>query len=254
MTVTADAVGGGSYLAPNTVDVAVLPAAPVLAASTPDWLAYGEIYLTWSGGGEKLEVQVSSDGSGTWVTADNVEGHPSFEEDVVHGLQGDTTYLVRMATFNGAGWSAWSNTPSATVTDGYNGFPPPYQEGMTAYRTGGNYGVPVSDADRLSYDPSKYVILVNDGYGDDPSGQNNNMAYHSSQVDATDAISGAANDRNLAKITFNEAPGASGVQLTVSGAGRGSTRPTAFAWAGRTSSPRPVIGAAPTSPTFPAAT
>ena len=42
--------------------------------------------------------------------------------------------------------------------------------GMTAYRTGGNYGTAVSEADRASGDPSNYVILVDDGYDQDPAG------------------------------------------------------------------------------------
>ena len=124
---------------------------------------------------------------------------------------------------------------------------------MTAYRTGGNYGVPVSDADRLSYDPSKYVILVNDGYGDDPSGQNNNMATTSGRGGRHRCDQRRGERPKSGEDHLERSTGASGVQLTVSGAGRGlrGQRPLRGL---ATSSPRPVIGAAPTSPAFPAAT
>ena len=74
--------------------------------------------------------------------------------------------------------------------------------GLTAHRTGGNYGVAVSPTDQESGDPSNYVILVNDGFGDDPAGVSDNIDYHSSLITAGQPID--LSDQNLARITLNQ--------------------------------------------------
>jgi len=60
--------------------------------------------------------------------------------------------------------------------------------GMTAYRTGGNYGTAVSEADRASGDPSNYVILVDDGYDQDPAGVQDNIDYNTGLINQGEAI------------------------------------------------------------------
>ena len=50
--------------------------------------------------------------------------------------------------------------------------------GLTAYRTGDNHGVQVSQADQQSGDPANYVILVDDGYTQDPSGTLDDIDYN----------------------------------------------------------------------------
>jgi hypothetical protein len=228
VSVSADSVDGGSYDAPNTVPVAVLPAAPSsLGASltSPGMDAFpGRLYLTWSGGADNVVAEESTNNGASWTPVDDLEGNPVLGEVAagwaeVDGLMPSTSYSFRIAALNAAGSSAWSNTASgATDSDTYeSGSVTPLA--MTAYRTGGNYGIAVTDADRLSDDPSNYVILVNDGYGDDPSGQYNNMQYHWNEILGTGTIDDAATDTNLAKIVFHEVPGCTDALITVSGVG-----------------------------------
>jgi hypothetical protein len=74
--------------------------------------------------------------------------------------------------------------------------------GLTAYRTGGNYGVPVSQADQQSGDPSNYVILVDDGYTLDSTGAQNNIAYNSVLVGSDQPVN--LQNQNFARITLDQ--------------------------------------------------
>jgi hypothetical protein len=73
--------------------------------------------------------------------------------------------------------------------------------GMTAYRTGDNYGTAVSEADRASGDPSNYVILVDDGYDQDPAGVQDNIDYNTSLINQGEAIN--VDNQNIARITLD---------------------------------------------------
>jgi hypothetical protein len=71
---------------------------------------------------------------------------------------------------------------------------------MTAYRTGDNHGEAVSQSDQQSGDPSNYVILVDDGYDQDPTGNQDNIDYNTGVIDQGGAVN--VDNQNFARITL----------------------------------------------------
>ena len=72
--------------------------------------------------------------------------------------------------------------------------------GLTAYRTGGNYGVAVSDADARSGDPSNYVILVDDSTDQAPDGTTTDIDYNSGLITQGSPVN--LTDHDFARITL----------------------------------------------------
>jgi hypothetical protein len=86
--------------------------------------------------------------------------------------------------------------------------------GLTAYRTGGNYGVPVSQADQQSGDPSNYVILVDDGYTQDPTGTLDDIDYNTNLINSDQPVN--VRNQNFARITLNQLACPTGDNGTIS--------------------------------------
>jgi hypothetical protein len=236
VSVSGESVDGGGYAALNTIPVAVLPAVPTGLEAQLDGST--SVSLSWQPDplpGTAV-VEVSTDDTNWSLPSEfyYTDG-PALPSDWgysasngsagVNWLDTFTTYYFRVAAVNGAGQSAYCQGVECTTSGPWSsvhwGSTDVKGLGMAAYRTGGNCGTPVSAADVLSEDPSRYVILANDGYGDDPTGSLDNLAYHDQQVDKSGAIT--LNDPNLAKITLEQLPSGDStgmVSVSVSGPAR----------------------------------
>ncbi len=211
VTVSADGTGGGTFAAPEAVPVAVIPPVPAGLVAYADPSQASTVDVEWQPDGydDSAQVEVSTDGvSFALPDLTNSRWWPGglpFCIWLVNDLQPNTSYWFRAAFYNSAGRSAWCQP--VTYTTGSFSLADPWTDelGLAACRTGLNYGVPVPDPDLESHDPSRYVILVNDAYGDDPTGALDNLGYHAAQA-AADTPIDVADDHNLAKITLGQLP------------------------------------------------
>jgi hypothetical protein len=74
--------------------------------------------------------------------------------------------------------------------------------GLTAYRTGGNYGTAVSADDQRSGDPSNYVILVNNNYEQDADGEDTDVDFNTGLLGNGQTVD--ISDHDLARITLTQ--------------------------------------------------
>ena len=145
-----------------------------------------------------------------WDTGDASGG-----EDGLAKTDGTTAYPARAGYSNGSGDAGTFYELTGSGSPGgllYLSGSYTYQirntgaavVGLTAHRTGGNYGTAVSEADRASGDPSNYVNLVNDGYTLDPTGSVDDVDYNSDLIAQDLPVD--VSDHNLARITLQQAP------------------------------------------------
>ena len=74
--------------------------------------------------------------------------------------------------------------------------------GLTAYRTGDNYGQAVSTADQQSGDPSNYVNLVDDGTDLANDGVTTDIAYNNNLIAENKPVD--VSNQNLVHITLKQ--------------------------------------------------
>ena len=84
--------------------------------------------------------------------------------------------------------------------------------GLTAYRTGGNYGQAVSTADQQSGDPSNYVNLVDDGTDLAGDGTTTDIQYNTNLIAQGQKVD--VTNQNLARITLKQVQPEPGSSLT----------------------------------------
>jgi hypothetical protein len=104
----------GSMSGTASVTVTTIPNPPSNLRATA--VSSTEIDLTWTDNSTNetgFKIQRSSDGGNTWTQIATVgHGVTSYHDTTVHRR---TTYEYRVAAYNGAGTSAWSNIATATT-------------------------------------------------------------------------------------------------------------------------------------------
>ena len=130
---------------------------------------------------------VFSYGGITWDTGDESGG--------VNGLAdpAQTSYPARIGYSNGTGDSGtYYEVPGSGAANAFLGMTGAYtfpirdtSVGLTAYRTGGNYGQAVSATVQQSGDPANYVNLVDDGTDLANDGTTTNIQYNDQLIAVT---------------------------------------------------------------------
>ena len=149
----------------------------------------------------------------TWDTGDESGG--------VNGLADptQTSYPARIGYSNGTGDSGtYYEVPGSGSADAFLGMTGAYtfpirdtSVGLTAYRTGGNYGQAVSTAVQQSGDPANYVNLVDDGTDLANDGTTTNIQYNDQLIADNKPVD--VSNQNLAHITLKQVQPEPGTSL-----------------------------------------